>query len=223
MQVFDNREEAGRQLGARLAAHPLVLQADRVVVLGVPRGGLPVGAEVARILGAEFDVVVVRKLRSPANPEIGFGAVGADGYVDIDAEIVERMGVAESEIDAEVSDRTAAVEQRLAVYREVAERVDLEGALVLVVDDGVATGGTARQACAFARRSGARSVVLATPVAPADIAERLGDVVDDIVLLSSPAEFMSVSQAYAEFSRLDDEAAAAAIRRGRESSPRGMQ
>jgi putative phosphoribosyl transferase len=211
MQVFDNRAEAGRRLAIELETHPAVVGAERLVVLAVPRGGLPVGAEVARALGAELDVVVARKLRTPNNPELGFGAVGADGHVEVDHATMERLGITEEQLDAEIADRREAVQRRLTLYRSVAAPVDLQGAVVVVVDDGIATGGTSRQACALARRGGAATVVLAVPVAPVDTAQRLADAADDVVVLSSPAEFLGVSQAYAEFEQLDDEAAVAAL------------
>jgi putative phosphoribosyl transferase len=212
MQVFEDRRDAGRKLAEALAARPRVRDAERLVVLGVPRGGLPVGAEVARTLGAAFDVVVVRKLRSPVNPELGFGAVGADGHVEIDEATVGRLGITREQVDAEVADRTAAVERRVALYRGVAPPVDLHGAVVIVVDDGIATGGTARQACAYARRGGAGAVILAVPVAPVSAAERLADAADEVLVLSTPAEFIAVGQGYSDFSQLSDEDAVEALR-----------
>lgn len=212
MQVFSDRTDAGRQLGARLRDEAAVTAADRVVILAIPRGGLPVGAEVARALDAPIDVAVVRKLRSPANPELGYGAIDADGHVELDEEMVERLGITREEIDAEIADRQDRVRQRLELYREAASRTDMAGACVLVVDDGIATGGTARQACTFARRAGAARVVVAAPVGPADVEERLGDVADDVIVLVHPAEFLSVSQAYEDFSVLDDETAVAAVK-----------
>jgi putative phosphoribosyl transferase len=217
MQVFDDREDAGRHLAEALRTHPAITSAERLVVLAVPRGGLPVGAAVARALHADFDVAVSRKLRAPSNPEIGFGAVGGDGRVEVDRGIVERLGISEAQIEAEVADRRAAVARRLELYRSVASEVDLAGATVVVVDDGIATGGTAREACAIARRQGAEVVVLAVPVAPADAEERLAEAADHIVILSTPAEFLGVSQAYADFSSLDDDASIATLRAERAS------
>lgn len=211
MTVFENRREAGRQLAAALHDHPALQGADRVVVLAIPRGGLPVGAEVARELGAGFDVAVVRKLRSPHNPELDFGSVGADGHVDIDEDAVAELGLTPEQVRGEVADREAAVRRRVDLFRGVAPALDLRGATVVVVDDGIATGGSARQACQLARRSGADRVVLAVPVAPRGAAGDLGDVADAVVALSEPAEFLVVDQAYREFSEIDDEAALAAL------------
>lgn len=212
MQVFANRTDAGRQLGARLREVPAVAGADRVIVLAVPRGGLPVGAEVARALDVPLDVAVVRKLRSPANPELDYGAIDAEGHVEIDEETVERLGITREEVDAEIADRRGRVRERLALYRSAIERTEMAGACVVVVDDGIATGGTARQACAFARRAGAATVVVAAPVGPPDVEERLADAAEEVVVLAQPAEFLSVSQAYEDFAVLDDESAVAAVR-----------
>ncbi len=213
MQVFENRREAGRALAQVLQTNPHVARADRVVVLGIPRGGLPVGAEVATALDAQFDVVVARKLRTPQNPELGFGAVGADGHVEIDEETAAGLGITREQVDREVADRRQAVERRLELFRSVAPQVDLDGAVAIVVDDGIATGGTARQACAYARRNGAERVLLAVPVAPSVAEQRLADAADEVVVLSSPAEFIAVGQAYADFSQLTDDDAVEALRR----------
>ena len=211
MTVFEDRREAGRQLAAALREADVVGDGDRVVVLAIPRGGLPVGAEVARAFDAAFDVVVVRKLRSPNNPELGFGAVGADGHVEIDHALTQELGLSEEQIRNEVEDRSRAVDRRLELYRAVAPAVDLEGAAVIVVDDGIATGGSARQACLLARRGGAARVVLAVPVAPVGVAQEMEAVADAVVVLSSPAEFLAVDQAYRDFAQLDDDAAVAAL------------
>lgn len=212
MQVFEDRDDAGERLAEALVAHEAVRDAERVVVLGVPRGGLPVGAAVAKALSADLDVAVARKLRAPSNPEIGFGAVGSDGRVEIDDGIVGRLGITPEQVEAEVKDRQEAVQRRLALYRSVVPAVHLEGATVVVVDDGVATGGTAREACALARRGGAATVVLAVPVGPQDTADRLADAADHLVILSTPPEFLGVAQAYTDFSQLDDDSSVAALR-----------
>lgn len=210
--VFEDRAEGGRLLADRLAALDEVADAPRVVVLAVPRGGLPVAAEVAGRIGADLDVVVVRKLRSPHNPELDFGAVGLDGDVHVDADLVERLGLSEEQVAQEVEDRSRAVAERVRTFREEAPAVELEGAVVVVVDDGIATGGTAMEACAYARRRGAAAVILAAPVAPRELPERLEQSVDVVVILSRPAEFMAVGQAYRSFPELDDAAVLASLR-----------
>jgi putative phosphoribosyl transferase len=212
MEVFEDRQDAGRRLAEVLREDPDVRDGSRVVVLAIPRGGLPVGAEVARALKADFDVVVVRKLRAPHNPELGYGAVGPDGLVELDDELVERLGLSREQIDEEVADRLEAVRRRLEMYRSAAPAVDLDGAVVVIVDDGIATGATASQACAIARRAGASRVILAVPVAPEEALEELAGAADRVVVLSRPPEFLAVGQAYRDFDQLDDEAVLACLR-----------
>jgi putative phosphoribosyl transferase len=211
VKVFENRTEAGRELADALLAAGIGDE-ERVVVLAIPRGGLPVAAEVARALGADLDVVVVRKLRAPHNPELGFGAVGPEGHTEIDEDLVERLGITREQVEEEVADRREAVEQRLAMYRHHLAPVDLDGATVVVVDDGIATGGTAAQALSLARHRGGRRVILAVPTAPQDADEQLEGLADEVIVLSTPAEFLSVAQAYREFEQLDDAAALASVR-----------
>ncbi|MGH8895787.1 MAG: phosphoribosyltransferase [Egibacteraceae bacterium] len=202
--VFQDRYDAGRRLATALADDAGLAGGQRLVVLAIPRGGLPVGAEVARALDAEFDVVVVRKLRTPQNPELGFGAVGSDGHVEIDQQLVRRLRLTQEQIRAEIEDRRQLIERRLELYRSVTPAVDLAGALVIVVDDGIATGATAREACALARRMGAARVVLAVPVAPWRTAAEFASAADRVLVLNEPAEFFAVGQAYKDFGQLDD-------------------
>ena len=205
MQIFEDRSDAGHRLARALQAHPDVDTSGRAVVLAIPRGGLPVGAVVADELGAALDAVVVRKLRSPYNPELGIGAVASDGQVRIDDAMVARLGLTSEQVEAEVREQRAAVAERVSLYRRVLSPVELQGAVAIVVDDGVATGGTAKEACAVARRRGAQSVVLAVPVAPRETARALAELADVVVVLLQPAEFLAVGQAYANFDQLDDD------------------
>lgn len=203
--IFDDRSEAGQRLAEALSREPVVRDADPLVVLAIPRGGLPVGLEVARALGGQLDVAIARELRAAHDPDIAFGAVAADGHVDVDGGAVERLGLSEAEVAAELDRRRAAVERRLAVYRQALEPAALDGAVAVVVDDGIASGGTARQACALARRMGAEQLVLGAPIAPSGVEATLDDVVDRFVVLTRPDEFLAVGQAYREFPRLDDQ------------------
>jgi putative phosphoribosyl transferase len=203
--IFVDRSEAGRMLAERLATEPVVRDASRLLTLAVPRGGLPVGIQVARRLGGDFDVAVATRLRAPHDPDVAFGSVAADGNVDVDEATVAQLGLRREEVEAEVERRRASVERRLALYRQVIGPASVEGAVVVVVDDGIASGGTARQACRLARRLGAEQVVLAVPVAPVTAEAHLAAEADRIVVLTVPAEFLAVGQAYQQFPRLDDE------------------
>jgi putative phosphoribosyl transferase len=204
MDAFEDRRDAGRQLGAALRSGPLADESRRIVVLAIPRGGVPIGAEVADALDATLDVVVVRKLRAPFNPELGFGALAADGHVEIDEDLVRRAGLTREQIDREIADRREVVAQRLEQYRSILPEPALSGAVAVVVDDGVATGGTARQACGLARRQDAQRVLFAAPVGPPHVERALAEAADEVVVLSQPADFMAVGQAYRDFTQLDD-------------------
>ncbi len=199
--TFINRVDAGRRLAARLQR----LRGDQVVVLGLPRGGVPVAYEVAIALGAPLDVIVVRKLGVPFQPELGMGAIGEDGVRIINEEIVRLAGVSDSELaHVEVRER-AELERRARRFRGDRPRISLEGRTVVVVDDGVATGSTARAACQVARAQGAARVVLAVPVAPPDWEDRFGTDADEFVCLETPEPFYAIGQFYANFDQTSDE------------------
>ncbi|MET9393623.1 phosphoribosyltransferase family protein [Streptomyces sp. NPDC006624] len=218
--LFKDRRDAGRQLAARLEH---LGQAD-VVVLGLPRGGVPVAAEVAEALGAPLDVCLVRKLGVPYQPELGMGAIGEGGVRVINDEVVRTARVTPQEL-AEVEAREREVlERRGRHYRSGRAPVVLEGRTVLVVDDGVATGSTARAACRIARARGASRIVLAVPVAPADWTARLGQDADELVCVGTPWEFYAIGQFYADFSQTGDDEVVACLdeaQAGQAASPRG--
>ena len=200
MRVFRNRRDAGRRLGARLGA----LRDDEPVVVGLPRGGVPVAAEVAAALDAPLDVIVVRKLGVPFQPELGMGAVGEDGVRVLDDEIIRIAGVGAAEVDEAEARERGEVERRAARLRGHRPPVTLAGRTVVVVDDGLATGSTARAAVMVARAHGARRVVLAVPVAPADTVRALAEVADEVICLETPAGFSAVGQWYEDFTQTSD-------------------
>ncbi|WP_329421213.1 phosphoribosyltransferase family protein [Streptomyces sp. NBC_01693] len=199
--LFTDRTDAGRQLAEALRH----LERRDPVVLGLPRGGVPVAYEVARALGAPLDVVVVRKLGVPYRPELGFGAIGEGGARVISDEIVRHAGVREKDLEAVERAEEAELLRRAQSYREGRPRLPLEGRTVVVVDDGVATGATARAACQVVRAQGASHVVLAVPVASPDVAARLREDVDEVVCLSTPHLFSAVGEWYRDFSQTSDE------------------
>ncbi|MBY8842695.1 phosphoribosyltransferase family protein [Streptomyces sp. SP2-10] len=206
---FRNRLEAGRRLGARLE----YLRGQDVVVLGLPRGGVPVAAEVAEALDAPLDVCLVRKLGVPYQPELGMGAIGEDGVRVINQEVLRGTGVGEVDL-ARVEERERHVLlERAARYRGETSPLSVAGRTALVVDDGVATGSTARVACRIARARGAARIVLAVPVAPRDFARRLGGDADELVCLDTPWDFAAVGQFYADFTQVDDEEVTACLHR----------
>lgn len=199
--MFSNRVDAGRQL-ARSLQH---LRGPDTVVLGLPRGGVPVAYEVASALDAPLDVIVVRKLGVPFQPELAMGAVGEEGVLVLNPEVVRLAHVGEAEMASVERRELAVVEDRAARFRAGRPRLPLNGKTALIVDDGVATGATARAACRVARELGAARVVLAVPVGPIHVEERFRDDADEVVCPSQPAEFYAVGQFYADFSQTTDD------------------
>ena len=206
---FRDRVDAGQQLAARLGH----LRGCDVVVLGLPRGGVPVAAEVARALGAPLDVVVVRKLGLPYRPELAMGAVGEGGVVVRVEDVVRYAGVPPETFDDVRRREEAELDRRLERLRAGHPRVPVAGRTVVVVDDGIATGSTARAACAVVRAQGATRVVLAAPVAPPDTVEALSPEVDEMALVLSPAPFGSVGRHYRDFRQTTDDEVARLLRR----------
>ena len=206
---FQDRRDAGRQLGRRMAP----LAGRDVVVLGLPRGGVPVAAEVALAMGAPLDVILVRKVGVPDRPELAMGAAGEDGVLVVNDDVV-RAGRIDEATFADVERRERAeLDRRARQLRGDRARVPLEGRTAVVVDDGVATGATARAACAVARAHGAARVVLAVPVGSPRALREIAPVVDEVVCLESPQRFAAVGQAYADFRPTDDEEVLGLLRR----------
>ncbi|MFE7633165.1 phosphoribosyltransferase family protein [Kitasatospora sp. NPDC057518] len=198
---FADRTEAGRRLAARLGH----LAGPDTVIVALPRGGVPVAAEVAAALGAPLDICVIRKLGVPYQPELGMGAIGEDGVRVLNEQVIRFSSVTDGQLaEVERRERTE-LARRARRYRGDRPRADLRGRTVVVVDDGIATGSTARAACRIVRERGAARVVLAVPVAPADWAERLDEVADELVCVDTPSPFYAIGEFYADFSQTEDE------------------
>jgi putative phosphoribosyl transferase len=213
--MFADRADAGRRLAARLGH----LRGEPVVVLGLPRGGVPVALEVARALGAPLDVIIVRKLGVPCQPELGMGAVGEDGVHVVNREIARMSGVSENELAAVQAREQAEVERRAAGYRARRARRRLDGQVAVIVDDGIATGSTARAACQIARAHGAVRVVLAVPVAPPGWQASIGDDADEVVCVATPGEFFAIGQFYADFTQVADDEVIGCLQRAARQMP----
>ena len=201
MRPFQDRRDAGRQLAVRLGH----LQDEHPIVVGLPRGGVPVAFEVARALNAPLDVIVVRKLGVPFQPELGIGAIGEDGVRVLNDDLVRRTRVQPAEIAAVEARERQEVERRAHLYRRGRPMIPLAGRTVIVVDDGIATGGTARAALEVARAHGARRVILALPVAPRESLAELALVADEVVALETPTPFYAVGQWYDDFTQTPDD------------------
>ena len=202
MEHFTDRRDAGRRLARVFAGRELA----RPVVLGLPRGGVPVAAELAQVLHAPLDVLVVRKLGLPRQPEVAMGAIGERGARVLYDDVLRYGAVRKSDLEAVERHERAELEARVRRFRGDAPPVDLSGRTAVIVDDGVATGATARVAALVAHELGAASVVLAMPVgAPDSIAELAAmPEVDEVVCLSTPPGFMAVGMHYLDFRQTSD-------------------
>lgn len=197
--MFADRRDAGQRLAAALES----LRGEDVVVLGIPRGGVEVAAVVAETLHVPLDIVVPRKVGAPGNPELGLGAVAEDVEV-LDEHLIRVLGVSEEYLRREIADQREEIARRSSLYRGGRPPVDLEGKVAVVVDDGVATGGTAAAALRWARARGATKVMLAVPVAPGEAVRRLKDEADEIRVLATPEPFFAVGQWYRSFPQVSD-------------------
>ena len=199
---FENRSAAGRSLAAALAGY----KASRPVVLALPRGGVPVAAEVAAALGAPLDLILVRKIGVPAQPELAMGAVtdGAAPIVVRNAEIIQHSGVTEAEFNAVRDAELAEIERRRRRYLGTRAREAVAGRTVIVIDDGIATGATMRTALRAVRARSPDELVLAVPVAAKDTLDELRNEADSIVCLESPAWLEAVGFFYGDFRQVTD-------------------
>ncbi|MCU1610629.1 MAG: putative phosphoribosyl transferase [Pseudonocardiales bacterium] len=206
--MFADRADAGRQLGQRLQH----LRGPEVVVLGLPRGGVEVAAEVAAALAAPLDVIMVRKLGVPSQPELAMGAIGEGGVRIVLPETVRRAGVTSDELAAVELRERAELQRRAQRFRGDRPRIPLVGRTAVVVDDGIATGSTARAACQVAQALGAARIVLAVPVAPRGWVRAMHDVADELVALLTPAALQAIGVWYTDFSQTTDKQVVACLR-----------
>jgi putative phosphoribosyl transferase len=207
---FLDRAEAGRRLAA-LLGH---LSGEDVVVLGLPRGGVPVAAEVARALGAPLDLILVRKLGVPVQPELALGAIGEGGVRIINPDVVSITGVTDAEIAMVEARERAELVRRARRFRGDRPRVPLAGRTAVIVDDGIATGATARAACQVARAQGASRVVLAAPVAPPSVRAALATAADEVICVETPGRFLAIGEWYQDFAQTRDQEVIALLRAG---------
>jgi putative phosphoribosyl transferase len=215
--VFADRAAAGAALGAVLAG--VMGQPGEGVVLGIPRGGVVVAAPVARALGFPLDVAVARKLGAPTNPELGLGAVGPGGVVVIDQHLADRLMVDSAWLDQRVAALGEEVRQKEETLRAGRAPVPVEGRLAVVVDDGVATGGTARAVGEWLAGAGSAHRVLAVPVGAPEPLEQLREVYDAVLALAEPPGFRAVGQFYERFAPVSDEEVRQALEEGATRRP----
>ena len=210
MRIFRDREEAGRLLGASLAGYA----GEGTVVVGLPRGGVPVASEVARALSAPLDVFVVRKLGVPFQPELAMGAIASGGVLVRNEPVLAMVPDAEKALERARRREQDVIEERERRYRGQRPAQDPAGRTIIVVDDGVATGSTMKAAIRALKAAGARRVVAAVPVAPPDTIEELAALADDVVCLQAPPGFSAVGQWYEDFSQTSDDEVERLLRAG---------
>jgi putative phosphoribosyl transferase len=200
--LFQDRREAGKALAGELASFE---ETPNMIVLGIPRGGVVVGHEIARALGAPLDVYITRKIGAPHNPELAIGAVASDGTLLIDHQLVRRLGVSQDYVEQESDRQKQEILRRLAEYRGEGPTPVLAGKVVILVDDGVATGATTLATIKAIKSQEPAKLILAVPVGPRDSIESLRQEVDELVCLHAPEIFWAVGAFYNVFDQTSDE------------------
>jgi predicted phosphoribosyltransferase len=200
--LFLDRQDAGRRLAAQLDRYK---GRPDVIVLALPRGGIPVGFEVAQAIGAPLDTFVVRKLGVPGNEELAMGAIASGGAISVNRAVVRALGLSEETVVALAEAEAAELAWRERRYREGRPPLDVRGRTVLVVDDGLATGSTMRAAILALRTLGPARIVVAVPVAPPDTRDEIGAQCDEMICLATPELFAGVGQFYEDFSQTGDD------------------
>jgi len=198
---FVDRHDAGRQLAAELLPHAR----DRPVVVALPRGGVPIAVEVARALDAPLDVLAVRKLGAPGNPELGVGAVAEDGTGVLDRQSAGSLGMTAEMLDATLARESAELRRRVERYRDGRASIPVDGRTVIVVDDGLATGLTDLAAVRALRKRGARRIIVAVPVGSREAVSMLSEEADEVLCLVVPQRLFGVGMWYTDFSAVSDE------------------
>ena len=200
--IFQNRYDAGRQL-ARKLDH--LAGRDDVIVLALPRGGVPVASEVARALGAPLDVLIVRKVGTPGREELAVGAIASGGVIVVNEEIADQLGITPSEIRALAAPEQNELARREGLYRDDRPFPDLTDKVVILVDDGLATGSTMRAAVQAVRKLAPARIVVAVPVGAGETCARLREVADEVVCVEEPEPFFAVGNWYEDFDQTTDE------------------
>ncbi len=199
--IFKNREEAGKLLAKTLKDY----KERDVVVLAIPRGGVVVGYYIAEELGCPLDVIIPRKLGAPLQPELAIGAVAENGTTVLNEDLIYSMGIPQQYIQRKIREEVAEIRRRMSLYRSGREAITVKDKIVILVDDGLATGATMKAAIKYVKKLGPKAIVVAVPVAPPDVVRNLGQEVDKVICLSTPEPFFAIGQFYEEFEQVEDE------------------
>lgn len=201
MATFANRTDAGRQLATKLTH----LSGQPIVVLGLPRGGVVVAVEVARVLEAPLDVLVVRKLGVPRHEELAMGAIGESNTLVLNPQVINSANITERDLSEVEARERQELQRRVATFRGNRPPISLDGKVALIVDDGIATGATARVACTIARAQGANRIVLAVPIAPHGWTSDFGSAADEYIAVVTSRHLGAIGQWYDDFTQTSDE------------------
>lgn len=212
---FENRSTAGKALGEALAEYA---GREDVIVLALPRGGVPVGIEVAEALGATFDVLVVRKLGTPGQPELAMGAIASGGMQVLNKRVIEEAAVSERQLQAEIARQQEELARREQAFRGARPFPEVQDKTVIVVDDGLATGATMRVAVRALRAADPQEIIVAVPVAPPHIQDSTLREADRFIALAQPAPFYAVGMWYRDFDQTTDQEVAQVMSRSRQQS-----
>lgn len=205
--VFKNRTDAGRLLAGELTGRQL----NRPVVLGVPRGGVIVGAAIAKLLQADLDIIISRKLRAPQQPELAFGALAENGSISLHEEIIKAIGISQKAIDDEIAFQRTEIERRRRLFRAVKPKIGLSGRSVILTDDGIATGETFKSALEAVIQERPESLTAALPVGPEDTVILMSEFADVIICWNCPPAFNAVGQFYEDFGEISEDQVASIL------------
>jgi putative phosphoribosyl transferase len=216
MAFFSDRVDAGKRLASELKD----FSGKKGIVLAIPRGGVVVGAEIAKSLNLSLDVIIPRKIGAPDNPELAIGAVAEDGTAILDENLTRYLGVNREYIKEEIERQKQEIQRRLKLYRQDTSYPNLKGLDVIVVDDGIATGSTMKAALASVKNRGAASVTVAVPVGPPSTIEELKKIADRVVCLYTPEYFQAIGEFFADFTQVPDEEVVRLLRESKQKPER---
>lgn len=199
--MFVNRHDAAVQLAQRLKGYEL----QNPLVLGIPRGGVVTASVLAHELKGDLDIILTRKLRTPGNPELAMGSVDESGNVHLNLSLISILGITDEIIETEKVQQLEVIRTRSAAYRRIRQKISLEGRIVIVTDDGIATGATMKAALHSARAQNPKKLIAGLPVGPPEQVAELEPLVNEMVCLATPVDFMAVGQFYESFEQVDDE------------------
>jgi len=208
--VFEDREQAGQLLAKKLLPYK---NSGEALVVGVPRGGIPVAVCLAHDLHLPLDFIIARKLGAPGNKELAVGAVGPEGIAVYDQDLIERLAVPKDYLETKKKEIEKEIQKRTKRFRKGGKEKDIRGKVAILVDDGIATGATLEAAVKYLRKKKAKKIVLAVPVAPQDTLEKFKKIVEEIVVVKTPQDFYAVGQFYLHFPQVDDQSVVKLLRR----------